>query len=382
MSFKSLGLAPALLETLEKQKFVEPSEIQQQAVPAFLAGKDVVGIAQTGSGKTASFVLPLLMKMVKNVDYSNRHIKALILAPTRELAIQVHQVIQLFSQNLDRKIKSMAVYGGVSINPQMIGLQNVEILVATPGRLLDLIEHKALHLTEVSTFIMDEADKLLNLDFQDELEKILSLLPTKKQSLMYSATFNDDVQSIQKLFLNNPLVINIEPDEESVDLIEQLAYKVEAENKGPFLRELLKEGKYAQVLIFTSSGKRAEQVAGKLEKNGISALPMHGKLSQGARNTALAKFKAKELQALVVTDLLSRGIDIDVLPCVINYELPRSPKDYIHRIGRTGRAGASGTAISLVTDADMHHFSVIMKKTGQWVEVVDSKLPNNEQRER
>ncbi|MFT4779306.1 MAG: ATP-dependent RNA helicase RhlE [Flavobacteriales bacterium] len=377
MSFKSLGLAPALLETLEKQKFVDPTDIQKQAIPAFLAGKDVVGIAQTGSGKTASFVLPLLMKVVKNDDYSNRHIKALILAPTRELAIQVHQVIQLFSQNLDRKVKSMAVYGGVSINPQMIGMQNVEILVATPGRLLDLIENKALHLSEVSTFIMDEADKLLNLDFQEELEKILSLLPSKKQSLLYSATFNDDVQSIHELFLKNPTVINIEPDEESVDLIEQLAYKVTNENKGPFLRALLKEGKYAQVLIFTSSGKRAEQVAGKLSKNGITASPMHGKLSQGARTTALTKFKAKELQVLVVTDLLSRGIDIDVLPCVINYELPRSPKDYIHRIGRTGRAGASGTAISFVTEEEMHHFKVIMKKTGQWVDVIDFEIPRD-----
>ena len=369
MSFKSLGLSSALLTTLEKQNFVEPTPIQTMTIPEIIAGKDLLGIAQTGSGKTISFVLPMLMKTQKDSHYKNRHIKALILSPTRELAIQIHKVIQLFTVNLERRIKSLAVYGGVSINPQMIGLQNVEILVATPGRLLDLVRSNAIQISEVKTLILDEADKLLNLGFKKEITEILDLLPAHKQNLLFSATLSKDVQHLQSLLLKDPVVINIAPDETSLDLIEQAAFKTTESNKGPFLRFLIKENNFDQILVFTSSGRNAEKVAFKLEKNGITAAAIHGKMSQGARSSALTRFKSKNIQVLVATDLLSRGIDIDQLPCVINYELPRSPKDFIHRIGRTGRAGSKGLAISLVTEDDLHHFKVIQKKHRLWTEV-------------
>ena len=369
MSFKSLGLSSALLTTLEKQKFAAPTPIQTMTIPEILAGKDLLGIAQTGSGKTISFVLPMLMKTQKDSYYKNRHIKALILSPTRELAIQIHKVIQLFTVNLERRIKSLAVYGGVSINPQMIGLQNVEVLVATPGRLLDLVRSNAIQISEVKTLILDEADKLLNLGFKKEITEILEMLPSQKQNLLFSATLSKDVQHLQTLLLKDPVVINIAPDETSIDLIEQAAFKVTDSNKGPFLRFLIKENNFDQILVFTSSGRNAEKVAFKLEKNGITASAIHGKMSQGARSSALTRFKSKNIQVLVATDLLSRGIDIDQLPCVINYELPRSPKDFIHRIGRTGRAGSKGLAISLVTEDDLHHFKVIQKKHRLWTEV-------------
>lgn len=372
MQFDSLGLSQAILTTLSKQNYTEPSPIQAKAIPEILRGKDVIGIAQTGSGKTASFVLPLLMKVLGSQEYKNRHIKALIMTPTRELAVQVHQVIQLFSSNLPRRIKSMAVHGGVSINPQMIGLQNVEILVATPGRLLDLVQSKAMHLSEVSTFVMDEADKLLNLGFQKEIDEVLRLLPAKKQSLLFSATLSAEVTKIQKLLLRDPVLVSIESEKQRIDLIQQIAYKVTEDRKGPLLRYLIKDQKMNQVLVFTSSGRKADQVSNKLVKNGINARAIHGKLSQGARTAALASFKSKETNVLVATDLLSRGIDIDALPVVINYELPRSPKDYVHRIGRTGRAGATGVAIAILTEDDLHHFKVIQKKIGLWADVTDA----------
>ncbi|MGB1217438.1 MAG: DEAD/DEAH box helicase, partial [Saprospiraceae bacterium] len=368
-SFADFKLDSRLSKTVESMGIITPSPIQDQIIPEILKGKDILGVAQTGSGKTLSFVLPLLMKVAKNKTYNNRHIKALILAPTRELAIQVHQVVQLFAGSMERRIKSMAIYGGVSINPQMIGLQNVEILVATPGRLLDLAEKKALHFSDVETFVLDEADKLLNLGFKKEINEVLGLLPAKRQNLLFSATLSEEVKKIQNLLLDNPRVISIKAEETRTDLIKQVAYKVSEEQKGPFLRYLIKKQGLEQVLVFTSSGKNADKIAKKLEKNGISARSIHGKLSQGARMSTLYDFKDKELDVLVATDLLSRGIDIDALPCVINYELPRSPKDYIHRIGRTGRAGTPGLAISILTEDDLHHFKVTMKKGGFGVDV-------------
>jgi len=372
MSFKTLGLSPTILKTLEKQNFTEATAIQQQAIPELLARNDLLGIAQTGSGKTLSYVLPLLMKVKESRPYINRHPKALILVPTRELCKQVQEVIQLFADNLDRRIKSMAVYGGVSINPQMINMQNVEILVATPGRLIDLAESKALQFSEVDTFVMDEADKLLNLGFEKEVNQILDWMPSQKQSLLFSATLSSDVENVQKLFLKNPVVIKIEAEAENLDLIKQVAYKVSEERKGPLLRYIIKNQKFEQVLVFASSGVKAEKIASKLVKNGITAKPIHGKLSQGARTTALKRFISKDLPVLVATDLLSRGIDIESLPCVINYELPRSPKDFIHRIGRTGRAGKNGLAISIITEKDMQHYKVILKKLDAWVDLIQA----------
>lgn len=362
MSFSSLGLNYQLLLSLNKQFYKSPYPIQSQAIPLVLAGKDVIAIAPTGSGKTVAYVLPLIQKLIGKPISTNRHPKVLVLVPTRELAVQVEKVFKLFALTLPEKIKSMAVFGGVSINPQMINMNGVQILVATPGRLIDLVEAKAVHLSEVNALVLDEADKMLNLGFAAEMQKILKLLPQKRQNLLFSATFNLAIEELSQLVLHEPEKIEVEATTVSIDLIKQQAFAIEDEAKGPFLRKLIKEGNYAQVLVFTSSVFRADAVTEKLNINGISALAMHSKKSQGSRTEALAQFKAGKIKVLVATDLMSRGIDIPFLPCVINYELPRSPKDYIHRIGRTGRAESPGIAISFVNASEAHHFNVIQKK--------------------
>lgn len=373
MSFSELGLSDSLLLQLQNQKFTKPTPIQQKAIPAGLRGKDVLGIAQTGSGKTASYVLPMLMNVAKYPAPKNRHIDALVLVPTRELALQVSEVIALFNDGLDAPIKSMAVFGGVSINPQMIKMQGVRILTATPGRLIELVESKAMDLSEVKMLVMDEADKLLNTGFKEEVEKVLSMLPEKRQNLLFSATLSPEVQNIHKGLLKNPEVVKIEPETENIDLIQQSAYHVLPEKKGPLLRHLIKSKDLQQVLVFTSTVRSADHVADKLIKNGIDARATHSKKTQGMRTEVLEDFKSGEIRVLVATDLISRGIDIEFLPCVINYELPRSPKDYIHRIGRTGRAENPGEAISLVTDEDLHHFKIIQKKMGKWIKLTYSE---------
>jgi len=371
MSFKSFGLAPSILNELETQCFLQPYPIQQEAIPAIMSGKDILGIAKTGSGKTASYVLPILTKLQKNRDSKNRHVDVLVLVPTRELAVQVNDVFQLFSPGLSKPVKSLAVFGGVSVNVQMIELQNVNALVATPGRLLELVEANAVHLTNIQTLVIDEADKMLNLGFKDEMNRIFNLLPTKRQNLLFSATLSSDLDLINQLLLHNPLVIKIETEEEEIDQINQLAYFVAEEKKGPLLRYLIKTNDWKQVLVFVSSVKRADNVATKLRANGIDAMAIHGDKTQGVRTDLLTKFKHGRIRVLVATDLLARGIDIELLPHVINYELPRSPKDYIHRIGRTGRAEAQGEAISFVSPEDEQHFRVIQKKMGKWVTRVD-----------
>jgi ATP-dependent RNA helicase RhlE len=254
----------------------------------------------------------------------------------------------------------------------MIGLQGVQVLVATPGRLLELVESNSVHLSEIETLVLDEADKMLSMGFQDEMERIFALLPEKRQNLLFSATLSDKLANINQIVLHNPVVIKIGPAKENIDQIEQTGYFVSAERKGPLLRYIIKKNDLKQVLVFTSSTYQADNVADKLCKNGIDAVSIHSKKSQGARTEALREFKTGKLRVLVTTDLLARGIDIEFLPCVINYELPRSPKDYIHRIGRTGRAESAGEAISLVTPEDQHHFRIIQKKMGKWVTMVDS----------
>jgi ATP-dependent RNA helicase RhlE len=373
MPFSKLGLSPFILKALSDQKYDQPYPIQEAAIPAILKGKDILGIAQTGSGKTASYVLPILQKLQKQAPSKNRHIAALILVPTRELAIQVNDVFSLFGSAMPERVKSFAVYGGVSINPQMIKLQGVEILVATPGRLIELVESKAVHLSDVKILVLDEADKMLNLGFREEMNKIFSLLPKKRQNLLFSATLSDDVNNINEILLHDPLTIRIEAEENTIDLISQLGYFVSPERRGPLLRYLIKHGGMQQVLVFTSSVFQADLVADKLRINDIKAAAIHSKKSQGAREEALNKFKAGKLRVLVATDLMARGIDIKFLPHVINYELPRSPKDYIHRIGRTGRAESPGEAISLICPEDQHHFKIIQKKMGKWVTMIDSK---------
>lgn len=376
MSFAPLGLSSSLLKALAEQNYTEAYPIQKEAIPAILSKRDILGIAPTGSGKTASYVLPILTNLQKGSISKNRHVKTLVLVPTRELALQVLGVFQQFSQALPDPVKCLAVHGGVSINPQMKALQGVTILIATPGRLLELVDSNAVHLSDVETLVLDEADKILNLGFKDEMNRIFALLPKKRQNLLFSATLSKDVNNVNQVLLHNPLVVNIESETDNIDLIDQLAYLVSEEQKGPLLRYLIKHNNLNQVLIFTSSAKRADAVAYKLSKNGIQATSTHSQKSQNARTENLRKFKTGKLRVLVATDLLTRGIDIEFLPYVVNYELPRSPKDYIHRIGRTGRAESPGEAISFVTADDEHHFKVIQKKMGKKVNLIDSATIN------
>jgi ATP-dependent RNA helicase RhlE len=372
MSFKSLGLSEVLLKTIAEQNYTQPYPIQQEAIPAILKGNDILGIAKTGSGKTASFVLPILEWFQTKGAPRNRAIRVLVLVPTRELAVQIGVVFQTFGEKLPRKVKTLAVYGGVSINPQMIGLQNVEILVATPGRLLDLLAHKALTISDTEILVLDEADKMLNMGFADEMRDIFFLLPKKRQSILFSATMGDEIEAIHKSILRNPTRIEIQEEVQNIDLIHQTAYFVDPDRKGPLLRYLIKTEEMKQVLVFVSATRTADNLVEKLNKNGIQAAAMHSGKSQGARTEALNKFKSGKLTVLVATDLASRGIDIPFLPYVINFELPRSPKDYVHRIGRTGRAEASGNAISLIIPEDAHHFKIIQKKMGKRVAMKES----------
>ncbi len=371
MSFSSLGLSPALLKSLAAQKYEFPYPIQQKVIPAVLKKADVLGIAKTGSGKTASFVLPILRNLQRSRETKNRHVNVLVLVPTRELAEQVKNVFQSFGSVIPERIKTLAVYGGVSINPQMKALQGINILVATPGRLIELVESNAVHLSTINTLVIDEADRMLSMGFKEEMGRIFSMLPAMRQNLLFSATLNEDVTSMMNLLLNNPEVIKVEDDEDKVELIEQVAYYIDEEKKGPLLRYLIKNKAMKQVLVFVSSAFKADSVVSKLSNKGIKATAIHGKKTQGARNKALDRFKHGQIEVLVATDLLARGIDIDFLPFVINYELPRSPKDYIHRIGRTGRAELPGEAISLVCPDEEHHFKVIQKKMGKWVDRID-----------
>jgi ATP-dependent RNA helicase RhlE len=377
MSFKELGLPEQLLVNIDKLGYSKVYPIQKEAIPVILKGEDLLGIAKTGSGKTASFALPILANLQKKFITKNRHINVLVLVPTRELAIQVSETFTSLSKNLNERIKTLAVFGGVSINPQMIALQHVNILVATPGRLLDLTASKALHLDSVQTLVLDEADKMLNLGFKDEMDAIFKLLPVKRQNLLFSATLNSDLSEIKAILLNNPVTIEIKEEETIVASINQVGYFVKEKDRGPLLRYLIQYKGLNQVLVFISSSHKADHVAHKLRKNGIDAESIHGKKSQTARKELLEDFKRGRLRVLVATDLLSRGIDINELPCVINYDLPRSPKDYVHRIGRTGRADANGEAITFVSEEDKHHFKIIQKKMCKIVDMIDSENIEN-----
>lgn len=367
MSFETLGLSSNIIHSVKKLGYLKPFPIQEQAVPVILQGKDLVGIAQTGSGKTACFVMPILDKLQNEVMKKDRNVQVLVLVPTRELAIQIDEVFRGFTENLKREIRTMSVYGGVSINPQMKGLFGVEVLIATPGRLLDLIDHNAVSISEVKHLVIDEADKMFQLGFGEEMDKLFALMPEKKQTTLFSATLDEKVSEMKKRLSMNPTLIEIKKEEVEIDDIEQLAYHVSPENKGPFLRYLIKEKKVEKALIFVSSTRSADNLVEKLKKNKIKAVAIHSQKSQGARRNNLEEFRVNGAQILVATDLIGRGIHIESLPCVINYELPRSPLDYIHRIGRTGRAGEKGTAISILTDDELQHFRVIQKKMGKKV---------------
>ncbi|RZT95603.1 ATP-dependent RNA helicase RhlE [Ancylomarina subtilis] len=372
MSFTSLGLSPFLLKALAAENYTQPYPIQKEAIPAILSHKDVLGIAKTGSGKTASYVLPILNNFKSNKPLKNRHIKTLVLVPTRELAVQVEEVFKTFALALPDRIKTLAIFGGVSINPQMMAMNGVSILVATPGRLIELEESNAVNLSEIERLVLDEADKMLNLGFKYEMDRIFALLPKKRQNLLFSATLSKEVENIKQLLLNRPEVIKIESKEEEKELIDQVAYAVADSRKGPLLRYLIKKDNLKQVLVFVSSAFKADGVANKLCRNGIHAVSTHGKKSMNSRSESLRRFKTGKIRVLVTTDLLARGIDIEFLPYVVNYELPRSPKDYVHRIGRTGRAESPGEAISFVSPEEEHHFKVIQKKMKKEVKLIDS----------
>lgn len=371
MPFSALGLSKSLLEALASLNYSAPYPIQEAAIPVILEGNDLLALAPTGSGKTASFALPMLEMLQNQPPLANRHIWALVLVPTRELAVQIDEAFKQLAAKMPNRPKTMAVYGGVSINPQMIKMRGVEILIATPGRLLDLILKKALHLDALNILVLDEADKILNLGFRDEIERIFALIPTNRQNLLFSATLGPDVEAVMGKLLKDPIRVEVKGEEGLAPAsITQIAYHTEPERKGPLLRYLIRQDNLWMVLVFVSSVRTADNVAEKLRKNGIEAMAFHSKKSQGARMEALRRFKSGEVRVLVATDLASRGIDIQSLPYVINYELPRSPKDYVHRIGRTGRAEAEGKAITLICPEDIHHFKVIQKKMGQRVPMV------------
>ena len=369
MKFSDLSLTKEVVLATERANYAKPYPIQVQAIPALIKGKDLLGIAPTGSGKTAAYILPILQYLQKKSASKSRGIPILILVPTRELAAQVAEVSENFARFLSRKVKTLAVYGGVSINPQMQKLFGTDILIATPGRLLDLLSQNALQLNQVEILVLDEMDKVLSMGFREEIDQILAELPGKRQNILFSATMDETLEEIITSLLKDPVKIEVEAETVTTDLIEQYAYRIEAEKKGPFLRYLVNSGDWTQILIFVSSIRTADNVVTKLNKNGVDAIAFHGDKSQGARTEALAKFKSGKTRILVATDLAGRGIDIKFLPLVINYELPRSPKDYVHRIGRTGRAGATGEAISLITEEDLHHFKIIQKKMGKHVQL-------------
>lgn len=372
MKFESLGLSANILHTVKKMGFGQAFPIQAKSIPPILAGKDVMGVAPTGTGKTASFVMPILDQLQQVKNERNRSVQILVLVPTRELAVQIDDVFRVFSEPLRRSIRTLAVYGGVSIQPQMKALMGVEVLVATPGRLLELIEKNAVDISAIKQLVIDEADKLFQLGFEAEMDQILSLLPKHKQTMLYSATLNDKVTELKSRLGIQPVMITIEQEQQSMDDIEQLAYLVTAATKGPFLRYLIKEQQLDKALVFVSSQRTADNVVDKLKKNKINAVAVHASKSQNTRMEGLAGFKAGKNQILVATDLIGRGIHIESLPVVINYELPRSPLDYVHRIGRTGRALKQGKAITLITEEELPHFKLIQKKMGKNVTIIDA----------
>ncbi len=369
MPFTSLGLSAPLTRAIAEAGFTEPTPIQQQAIPAVLQGLDVMGLAQTGSGKTAAFVLPLLQRLSDTPRVHRtpgpRKVRVLILVPTRELAAQIGEAVRSLAQHLPEPVKTSVVFGGVSINPQMMALRGgADVVVATPGRLLDLVDHNAVKLSAVSSLVLDEADRMLDLGFADELARILALLPRQRQNLFFSATMPPGVQELSGIMLREPVRIEVESTPATEPGIVQRAIEVDAGRRTQLLRHLMKENKWERVLVFVATKYAAELVAEKLYRSRLFVTSFHGELSQGARTQVLEEFKASRWEAVITTDLAARGIDIAQLPAVINYDLPRSADDYIHRIGRTGRAGESGVAISFVSPETEAHFRLIEKRQG------------------
>ncbi|WP_417069268.1 DEAD/DEAH box helicase [Niveibacterium terrae] len=368
MSFASLGLSPALVRAAEALSYTQPTPVQTEAIPAALQGRDLLATAHTGSGKTAAFCLPIVQRLIEAPRYAPRRTQALILVPTRELATQVGETMRGFAERLATPLKVSIVFGGVSINPQMMKMRGgTDVVVATPGRLLDLLDHNALKLGDIATLVLDEADRLLSEGFADELAAILARLPAQRQNQLFSATLPDAVQNLANELLNDPVRIDLAAEPETEPDIVERAIEVDAGRRTALLHHLVEEQAWSRVLVFVATRSACEHVAEKLGKRGILAAPFSSEMTQGARTEALAHFKAGRLQVLVATDLAARGIDIDQLPVVVNYDLPRSVADYVHRIGRTGRAGASGLAVSFIPAASEAHFRLIEKKTNRRV---------------
>lgn len=363
-NFNALGLIPELVARLSDLEYTQPTPIQAKAIPSILAGHDLIAGANTGSGKTAAFALPILQKISQGSlkrDAKGNYVSALILVPTRELATQVADNVKSYSAYFNGAIKTMAVFGGVSVNTQMQALRGgADIIVATPGRLLDLISSNAIKLDKVNTLVLDEADRLLSLGFTEELAELLALMPAKKQTMLFSATFPEQVMLLTQELLKNPLEIQLQNKDEST--LVQRVFTVNKGEKTTVLAHLIKQQQWRQALIFVNAKKDCEHLANKLEKRGISAQVFHGDKGQSERTRVIEKFKAGEIDVLIATDIAARGLDIEKLPVVINFNLPRSPADYMHRIGRSGRAGEVGLALSLIDYEDFHHFRIIEKK--------------------
>lgn len=352
MSFDALGLSKPILHAITKAGYTEPSPIQEKAIPLILERADVLGAAQTGTGKTASFTLPMLQILDEGKQAKRKPVRALILTPTRELAAQVSDNVVAYSEFLH--LDSTIIFGGVNQNPQVRALKKgVDILIATPGRLLDLFNQGHLSLSQVEILVLDEADRMLDMGFLRDIRKILELLPPRRQNLLFSATFSKQIKELAGTFMHDPILVEATPENTTVEKIEQRVIHVDKVKKSALLIKMIKRGSWSQVLVFTRTKHGANKLSDRLEKNGISSAAIHGNKSQGARTKALAGFKEAKVRVLVATDIAARGLDIPLLPHVVNYELPNVPEDYVHRIGRTGRAGASGEAISLVTAEEM-----------------------------
>ncbi len=377
MSFNTLGLSDALLKAVSKQGYTTPSPIQQKAIPLILERKDVLASAQTGTGKTAGFTLPMLQILSQGQQLRQRPIRALVLTPTRELAAQVYDNVKQYSAYLD--LKSMVIFGGVNQNPQVATLrQGVDILIATPGRLLDLHNQRLLSLNSIEILVLDEADRMLDMGFLRDIKKIMALMPAKRQNLLFSATFSKEIKALANDILHHPVLVEATPENSTVDAIEQKVYRVAKGLKTGLLIKLISEGNWEQVLVFTRTKHGANKLTQKLNGSNISALAIHGNKSQGARTKALDGFKKGTIKVLVATDIAARGLDIPLLPHVVNFELPNIPEDYVHRIGRTGRAGASGEAVSLVSADETSFLRDIEKLVGERIpsEVIEGFEPD------
>ena len=368
MNFDQLNLAPAILRAVQEQGYTAPTPIQAQAIPLVLEGHDLLAGAQTGTGKTAGFTLPMLHKLSTTPARRPGAIRALVLTPTRELAAQVEESVRTYGQYLD--LKSTVIFGGVGMNPQVDRIRRgVDILVATPGRLLDLEGQNHIDLSNIEILVLDEADRMLDMGFIHDVKKVLALLPRDKQSLLFSATFSDEIRELANGLLKSPKSVQVTPPNTTVERIAQVIYPVGRMRKKDVLAHLIGENDWSQVLVFTRTKFGANKVADFLNDRGIKAMALHGNKSQSARTQALAEFKTGDLRALVATDIAARGIDIDELPHVVNFDIPNVPEDYVHRIGRTGRAGASGLAVTLVARDDMRQVGDIEKLIKKKLEI-------------